>query len=267
MLTFFTAKFNMLESRQGWSMKILVAVKRVIDYRVKVRLKADNSAVETQSVKQSMNPFDEIALEAALKLQEAGVASEVIVVTCGDTAAKEVLQLALAMGAGRAIHVASDNQLAPAVVAKALSMLLRKEPVDLVLLGKQAIDNDCNQVGQMLAGYMNWPQATFASKIEFADNHLTVTRETDNGLQTIRVGLPAVVTADLRLNTPRFVSLPNIIKAKAKSIDTINLNELHVDSASAIRHVSYHKPPQRQAGKMVENVQEIVDILKQQAAQ
>lgn len=247
-------------------MKILVAVKRVIDYRVKVRLKTDKSGVETQSVKQSMNPFDEIALEEALKLQEAGIAQEVVAVTCGDKASQEVLRVALAMGAGRAIQVDAGNALAPAVVAKTLAALAQKENTDLVLLGKQAIDNDCNQVGQMVAGYLNWPQATFASKVECSDRRLTVTRETDNGLQTIEVGLPAVVTADLRLNTPRFVSLPNIMKAKAKPIEVLSLGDLSVDVSSAIKHVCYDTPPQRQAGKMVEGVQEIMDILNGQVA-
>lgn len=249
-------------------MKIVVAVKRVIDYRVKVRLKADKSGVETQSVKQSINPFDEIALEEALRLQEAGFASEVIAVTCGSKASQEVLRVALAMGAGRAIQVEADDQMPSASVAAALAAVVQKESVDLVLLGKQAIDNDCNQVGQILAGYLAWPQATFASKVvcNSDKSRLTVTRETDNGLQTIDVALPTVVTADLRLNTPRFVSLPNIMKAKVKPIDVIPLTELGVEVSSAIRHVSYDKPPQRQAGKMVDSVQEIIEVLNGQVA-
>lgn len=247
-------------------MKILVAVKRVIDYRVKVRLKTDNSGIETQSVKQSMNPFDEIALEEALKLQEAGFALEVIAITCGDKASQEVLRTALAMGAARAIHVQSDNLLAPAAVAAALAEVVKKEFADLVLLGKQAIDNDCNQVGQMLAGYLAWPQATCASKIEFkqAEKRLIVTREIDSGLQKIDVALPAIVTTDLRLNTPRFVSLPNMIKAKTKPIDVLSLSDLGVEPKSVIRHVKYEIPAQRQAGKRVKNLQEIIDLLNKE---
>jgi electron transfer flavoprotein beta subunit len=246
--------------------KILVAVKRVIDYRVKVRLKADKSGVETQSVKQSMNPFDEIALEEALRLQEAGSATEVVVVTCGAKQAQDVLRTALAMGANRAIHIESTDELSPATVAAALAEVAKKESVDLVLLGKQAIDNDCNQVGQMMAGYLAWPQATFASNIDFNDGakRLTVTRETDNGLETIDIALPAVVTADLRLNTPRFVSLPNIMKAKAKQIEALSLQDLGVEASSLIRCVGYDKPAQRQAGKMVGSLQEIINTVKEQ---
>lgn len=247
-------------------MKILVAVKRVIDYRVKVRLKADKSSVETQSVKQSMNPFDEIALEEALRLQEAGFASEVVAVTCGDNSSQEVLRTALAMGAARAIQIESDNQLAPAIVAASLAAVAKKESADLLLLGKQAIDNDCNQVGQMAAAYLSWPQATFASKVVFNESakRLMVTRETDGGLQTIDVALPAVVTADLRLNTPRFVSLPNIMKAKSKPIETLSLSDLGVEAVSVIKHVSYNTPPQRQAGTKVESLQEVIDVLNKQ---
>lgn len=248
-------------------MKILVAVKQVIDYRVKVRLKADKSGVETQSVKQSMNPFDEIALEEALRLQEQGLATEVIAVSCGPRSAQEVLRTALAMGATDAIHVETDQSLAPAAVAKVLVKLVEQQSIDLVLLGKQAIDNDCNQVGQMLAGYLAWPQATFASKIECStDKRLVVTREVDAGLQTISIALPAVVSADLRLNTPRFVSLPNIMKAKAKKIETIALVDLGVSAESKLRHVSYELPVQRQAGKRVESLSEIIDVIKGQVA-
>lgn len=247
-------------------MKILVAVKQVIDYRVKVRLKADKSGVETQSVKQSMNPFDEIALEEALRLQEKGVASEVIAVSCGSRSCQDVLRAALAMGATQAVQVETESELAPVAVAKALAALVKQQGIDLVLLGKQAIDNDCNQVGQLLAGYLSWPQATFVSQLTCENEGLIITREVDAGLETVAVSLPAVVSADLRLNTPRFVSLPNIMKAKAKKTDTVALADLGVDAASKIRHVSYELPPQRQAGKKVQSLSEIMDVIKEQVA-
>ncbi len=247
-------------------MKIWVPVKRVIDYRVKVRLKSDKSSIEMQSVKHSMNPFDEIALEEALRLQELGFASEVIAVSCGDKSTHEVLKVALAMGAGRAVQIESAEPFAPAQVAKAIARIVQKEGGDCVILGKQAIDNDCNQVGQMLAGYLSWPQATFASQILCDKNgqYLTVTREIDSGLQIIRVTLPAVVTTDLRLNTPRFVSLPNIMKAKAKLVDVISCSDLGVTTDSAIRHVSYAYPEERKKGKMLESVEEVIDILNKE---
>lgn len=247
-------------------MKILVGVKRVIDYRVKVRLRSDQSGVETEQVKQSMNPFDEIALEEAVRLLEAGVASEVVAVTCGSRDHQDVLRSALAMGASRAVLLEASEVLAPKVVAKALAVLATREEVGLILLGKQAIDNDCNQVGQMLAGYLGYPQATFASKIEpnTTQDRLRVTRETDRGLETLDIALPAVVTADLRLNEPRFISLPSIMKAKAKPLETLPLDELGVELTSSLQCEGYQLPAQRQAGKKVESLNELIHVIEEQ---
>src|SRR6266568_2247821 len=203
-------------------MKILVAVKRVVDFNVKVRVKADGSGVETTNVKMSMNPFDEIAVEEAIRLKEAGTATEIVAVSCGAQACQETLRTALALGADRAILVESDVELQPLAVAKLLKAVVDKELPQLVILGKQAIDDDANQVGQMLAALLDWPQATFASKVEIADGAATVTREIDGGLETLRMKLPAVITTDLRLNEPRYATLPNIMKAKKKPLETLN---------------------------------------------
>lgn len=250
----------------GYGVKILVAVKRVIDYRVKVRLKSDQSGVETAQVKMSMNPFDEIALEQAVQLVEQGLATEVVVVSCGTKSVQETLRTGLAMGASRAIWVDTPDTISPAGVAKVLAAVVEKEQPQLVLLGKQAIDNDGNQVGQMLAGYLDWPQATFASKCVFSEDktQATVTREVDIGLETIKIQLPAVITTDLRLNEPRFISLPNIMKAKSKPIEAVSCADLAVDVAEKVSVVGYAKPPQRQAGRMVADLAEMLDILKQQ---
>src|SRR6266568_4249316 len=210
-------------------MKVLVPVKRVVDFNVKVRVKADGSGVETANVKMSMNPFDEIAVEEALRLKEAGTATEVVAVSCGVQACQETLRTALALGADRAILVETDVELQPLAVAKLLRAIAQKENPQLVILGKQAIDDDSNQVGQMLAALLGWPQATFASKVEIADGAATVTREIDGGLETLRMKLPAVITTDLRLNEPRYATLPNIMKAKKKPLETLNPDTLGVD--------------------------------------
>ena len=215
-------------------MKVLVPVKRVVDYNVKVRVKADGSGVETANVKMSMNPFDEIAVEEAVRLKEAGVVKEILVVSCGTAACQETLRTALALGADRAILVESDAELQPLAVAKLLKAVVQKENPNFAILGKQAIDDDCNQTGQMLAALLGWSQATFASKVKIADGKAEVTREVDGGLETISVKLPAVITADLRLNEPRYVTLPNIMKAKKKPLETLKPDALGVDVSSRI---------------------------------
>ena len=246
-------------------MKIIVAIKRVIDYRVKVRLKSDSSGVETHSVKHSMNPFDEIALEEAVRLLESGVATEVVAVTIGETVSQEILRTAYAMGATRAIWVDTPVTLSPQGVAKALAALVKQEDAQLILLGKQAIDDDSNQVGQMLAGYLSCAQATFASKLSVSDakDRITVSRETDRGIEVIDVALPAVVTADLRLNTPRFISLPNIMKAKSRPIESMPLTDLGVSMDSALSSLSYSVPPQRQAGQRVASLDELMPLIQE----
>ena len=235
-------------------MKILVAVKRVIDYNVKIRVKSDNTGVETANVKMSMNPFDEIAVEEAVRLKEAGTATEVIAVSLGVAQCQETIRTALAMGADRGILVQADEELQPLAVAKLLKALVEKEQPDLVILGKQAIDDDSNQTGQMLAALMGWPQGTFASKLKLADGKAEVTREIDGGLETLSLSIPAVVTTDLRLNTPRYASLPNIMKAKKKPIETIPAADLGVDVAPRLKTLKVSRPPTRSAGIKVGSV-------------
>jgi electron transfer flavoprotein beta subunit len=248
-------------------MKILVAVKRVVDYNVKIRVKSDNSGVDLANVKMSMNPFDEIAVEEAVRLKEAGVATEVVVVTAGATQCQETLRTALAIGADRAVLVetAPDADLQPLAVAKILKALSDKEQAQIIILGKQAIDDDSNQTGQMLASLMDIPQATFASKVVIADGKATVTREVDGGLETIALTLPAVITTDLRLNEPRYVTLPNIMKAKKKTIDIVKPEELGVDIAPRLKTIKVEEPPKRSAGVMVADVAALVEKLKNEA--
>ena len=243
-------------------MKILVPVKRVVDYNVKVRVKSDGSGVDIANVKMSMNPFDEIAVEEAVRLKEKGVATEVIAVSCGVTQCQETLRTAMAIGADRAILVESSEELQPLAVAKLLKALVDKEQPGLVILGKQAIDDDCNQTGQMLAALLDRPQGTFASKVEVADGTASVTREVDGGLETIKLQLPAIVTTDLRLNEPRYVTLPNIMKAKKKTLDIVKPADLGVDVASKIKTLKVTEPPKRGAGIKVPDVATLVDKLK-----
>ena len=246
-------------------MKVLVPVKRVVDYNVKIRVKADGSGVETANVKMSMNPFDEIAVEEAVRLKEAKTATEVVAVSLGVQAAQETLRTALAMGADRAIHVVTDVELQPLAVAKLLKAIVDKEQPQLVIMGKQAIDDDANQTGQMLAALLGWSQGTFASKVVPAAEAVTVTREVDGGLETIELKLPAVVTTDLRLNEPRYASLPNIMKAKKKPIDSMSPADLGVDPAPRLKTLKVAEPPKRSAGIKVKTVQELVDKLKNEA--
>jgi electron transfer flavoprotein beta subunit len=246
-------------------MKVVVAVKRVIDFNVKVRVKADHSGVETQNVKMSMNPFDEIAVEEAIRLKEAGAASEIVAVSMGPAQCQETIRTALAMGADRGIHVETGVELQPLAVAKLLAAIVAKEKPGLVILGKQAIDDDCNQTGQMLAALLGWPQATFASKLKLADGKAQVTREVDGGLETIEIKLPAVVTTDLRLNEPRYASLPNIMKAKKKPIDALTPEALGVDPAPRLKTLKVDEPPRRQGGRKVGSVAELVDKLMNEA--
>jgi electron transfer flavoprotein beta subunit len=246
-------------------MKVLVAVKRVVDYNVKIRVKADKTGVELANVKMSMNPFDEIAVEEAVRLKEAGTATEVIAVSLGVAQCQETIRTALAMGADRGILVQADGELQPLAVAKLLKALVEKEQPDLVILGKQAIDDDSNQTGQMLAALMGWPQGTFASKLKLADGKAEVTREIDGGLETLSLSIPAVVTTDLRLNTPRYASLPNIMKAKKKPIETIPAADLGVDVAPRLKTLKVSPPPTRSAGIKVGSVAELVDKLRNEA--
>ncbi|MBB4265744.1 electron transfer flavoprotein subunit beta/FixA family protein [Roseospira visakhapatnamensis] len=246
-------------------MKVLVAVKRVVDYNVKIRVKADGTGVETANVKMSMNPFDEIAVEEAVRLKEAGTATEVVAVSMGPQACQETIRTALAMGADRGILVTAEDELQPLAVAKLFKALVDKESPDLVLLGKQAIDDDSNQTGQMLAGLLGWSQATFLSKVEIGEGKATMTREIDGGLETIAVTMPCVGTVDLRLNTPRYASLPNIMKAKKKPIETIEAASLGVDIAPRLTTVTVEEPPARQAGVMVPDVATLVDKLRNEA--
>jgi len=243
-------------------MKILVPVKRVVDYNVKVRVKSDGSGVDIANVKMSMNPFDEIAVEEAVRLREKGAATEVIAVSCGVTQCQETLRTAMAIGADRAILVESTEELQPLAVAKLLKALVDKEQPGLIILGKQAIDDDCNQTGQMLAALAGLPQATFASKVEVADGKVAVTREVDGGLETVSLKLPAVVTADLRLNEPRYVTLPNIMKAKKKTLEVLKPADLGVDVASNIKTLKVVEPPKRGAGIKVPDVATLVNKLK-----
>ena len=246
-------------------MKVLVAVKRVVDYNVKIRVKSDGTDVETSGVKMSMNPFDEIAVEEAVRLKEAGTAEEIIAVSLGVTQAQETIRTALAMGADRGIHVETDAVLEPLAVAKLLKAIVEKENPDLVILGKQAIDDDSNQTGQMLAALLGWPQGTFASKLEIADGKANVTREIDGGLETVGLNIPAVVTTDLRLNEPRYASLPNIMKAKKKPIDKLSTDELGVDVSPRLEVLGVEEPASREAGVIVADVAELVDKLKNEA--
>ena len=246
-------------------MKILVPVKRVVDYNVKVRVKSDGSGVDIANVKMSMNPFDEIAVEEAVRLREKGVATEVIVVSCGVTQCQEILRTAMAIGADRAILVETAQELQPLAVAKLLKALMDKEQPGLVILGKQAIDDDCNQTGQMLAALANLPQGTFASKVAVVDGKVHVTREVDGGLETLALNLPAIVTTDLRLNEPRYVTLPNIMKAKKKPMVTFKPEDLGVDVAPRIKTLKVSEPPKRGAGIKVADVAALVEKLKNEA--
>ena len=246
-------------------MKILVPVKRVVDYNVKVRVKSDQSGVDTANVKMSMNPFDEIAVEEAVRLKEKGVVSEIIAVSCGLQSCQETLRTAMAIGADRAILVETDVELQPLAVAKLLKAVLDKEGAQLFILGKQAIDDDANQTGQMLAALADLPQATFASKVEVADGKAKVTREVDGGLETIEVSLPAIVTTDLRLNEPRYVTLPNIMKAKKKQLDKLSPADLGVDPAPRLKTLKVNEPGGRKAGVRVPDVSALVSKLKTEA--
>ncbi|HRP24072.1 electron transfer flavoprotein subunit beta/FixA family protein [Thauera sp.] len=246
-------------------MKILVPVKRVVDYNVKVRVKSDQSGVELAGVKMSINPFDEIAVEEAVRLKEAGVATEVVAVSCGTTACQETLRNALAMGADRAILVESDAELQPLAVAKLLKAVAEREQPQMVICGKQAIDDDANQTGQMLAALMGWAQATFASKVAVGEGVVAVTREIDGGLETVELKLPALVTADLRLNEPRYATLPNIMKAKKKPLDVIPAAGLGVDITPRLRHVRHAEPAARKGGVKVADVAELVNKLRNEA--
>ena len=246
-------------------MKILVPVKRVVDYNVKVRVKSDGTGVDIANVKMSMNPFDEIAVEEAVRLKEKGAASEVIAVSCGVTQCQETLRTAMAIGADRAILVETTEELQPLAVAKLLKALVDKEQPGLVILGKQAIDDDCNQTGQMLAALADLPQATFASKVEIDGQSVAVTREVDGGLEVLKLSLPAVITTDLRLNEPRYVTLPNIMKAKKKTLDVIKPADLGVDVAPRLKTLKVSEPPKRSAGIKVPDVATLVAKLKNEA--
>ncbi|BBP99492.1 electron transfer flavoprotein subunit beta [Burkholderia sp. SFA1] len=246
-------------------MKVLTAVKRVVDYNVKVRVKSDQSGVDIGNVKMSMNPFDEIATEAAVRLKEAGKASEVVAVSCGGAQSQETLRTALAIGADRGVLVETDAELQPLAVAKLLKAVVDKEQPQLVILGKQAIDDDAGQVGQLLAALLDWPQATFASEIEIGEGAAVVTREVDGGLEVISLRLPAIVTTDLRLNEPRYVTLPNIMKAKKKPLDTLRPADLGVDPAPRLKTLKVVEPPVRKAGVIVPDVAALVEKLKSEA--
>ena len=246
-------------------MKILVAVKRVIDYNVQIRVKEDNSGIVTDNVKMSTNPPDDNAIEEAVKIKESGKATEVVVVSVGEEKAQETVRKALAVGADRGILVKADGVLEPLAVSKILQKIVEKEKPDLVFMGKQAIDDDCNQTGQMLSALLDWPQATFASKIDVEEGKLKVTREIDEGLETIEINTPAIVTCDLRLNEPRYASLPNIMKAKKKPIEQLNASDLGVDVNSRVQQIKVEEPPQRKAGIKVANVAELVQKLKNEA--
>ncbi len=246
-------------------MKLLVAVKRVVDYNVKVRVKSDKSDVETAGVKMSMNPFDEIAVEEAVRLKEKGVASEIIAISIGVSQAQETIRTALAMGADRGILVETEGAVEPLAVAKILKEVALKEGVNAVILGKQAIDDDMNATGQMLAALLGWPQGTFASKVEIAEGAATVTREVDGGLETVKLTLPAIITADLRLNEPRYASLPNIMKARKKAIDVLKPADLNVDVTPRLTLINVSEPPSRKAGIKVPDVATLVDKLRNEA--
>jgi len=246
-------------------MKVLVPVKRVVDYNVKVRVKSDGSGVDIANVKMSMNPFDEIAVEEAMRLKEAGTVTEVVAVSCGVSQCQETLRTAMAIGADRALLVETDAELQPLAVAKLIKALVDKEQPQLIILGKQAIDDDCNQTGQMLAALLDWPQATFASKVVIADGKAIVTREVDGGLETLSLTMPAIITTDLRLNEPRYVTLPNIMKAKKKQLDILKPDELGVDVAPRLKTIKVSEPAKRAAGVMVPDVATLVTKLKTEA--
>ena len=246
-------------------MKILVAVKRVIDYNVQIRVKEDGTGIVTDNVKMSTNPPDDNAIEEAVKIKEAGKATEVVAISVGEEKAQETVRKALAVGADRGILVKAEGTVEPLAVSKILQKIVEKEKPDLVFMGKQAIDDDCNQTGQMLAALLNWPQATFASKIEVKEKSLEVIREIDEGLETIEVNMPAIVTCDLRLNEPRYASLPNIMKAKKKPIEQINASDLSVDTKPRIDQIKVEEPPKRKAGIKVASVEELVQKLKNEA--
>jgi electron transfer flavoprotein beta subunit len=246
-------------------MKILVAVKRVIDYNVQIRVKEDGSGVVTDNVKMSTNPPDDNAIEEAVKIKESGKATEIVAITVGEEKAQETVRKALAVGADRGVHVKTEGVLEPLAVSKIIKKIVEKEKPDLVFMGKQAIDDDCNQTGQMLSALLNWPQATFASNIEVKENSLEVTREIDEGLETIEINTPAIVTCDLRLNEPRYASLPNIMKAKKKPIEEINVSDLGIDTTPRVEQLKVEEPPKRKAGIKVANVAELVQKLKNEA--
>jgi electron transfer flavoprotein beta subunit len=246
-------------------MKILVAVKRVIDYKVFVRIKQDGSGIETTNVKMSINPFDEIAIEEALRIKEKGLAHEIVVVSIGDDSCQENLRTALAMGADRAILIKTNEDIQPLAAAKILKAIVLQEAIELVILGKQAIDTDDNQVGQMLAGLLNWPQGTFASKLDFHDNGVCVTREIDGGLETLFLTLPAVITTDLRLNEPRYISLPNIMQAKRKLLTTLLAELFNLDLTPHLKIVKVAMPEKRRQGVRLENAKDLVNRLKHEA--
>ena len=251
--------------KEALTMKVLVPVKRVIDYNVKIRVKADQTGVETANVKMSMNPFDEIAVEEAVRLQEAGAVTEIIAVSVGPQQCQETIRTALAMGADRGILIQTDDEVQPLAVAKLLKAIVDKESPDLVILGKQAIDDDSNQTGQMLAALLGWSQATFASNIELNGDTANITREVDGGLETVKVCMPCIVTTDLRLNEPRYASLPNIMKAKKKPIDQMVPTDLSVDTTPRLMTLRIVEPSKREAGVMVEDVAQLVDKLKNEA--
>jgi electron transfer flavoprotein beta subunit len=246
-------------------MKVLVAVKRVVDFNVRIRVKSDGSGVDIDNVKMSMNPFDENAIEEALRMREAGIASEVIAISVGDKKSQETLRTALAMGADRAIHLESADPVEPLGVAKLLAKIVEQESPEVVILGKQAIDDDSNQTGQMLAALLNWPQGSFASKATFDGRSLSLTRETDSGLETLSINLPVVITTDLRLNEPRYPKLPDIMKARKKPIDTIDANSMGVDIAPRLKVLKVTEPPAREPGIKVANAAELIDKLKNEA--
>ena len=246
-------------------MKVLVAVKRVVDYKVQIRVKSDQSGVETQNVKMSVNPPDENAIEEAIKLKEQGIASETIAVSIGDDKSQDVLRTAMAMGLDRSILAKTDQLLEPLAVAKVLKSIVEKEKPNLVLLGKQAIDDDANQTGQILSALLNWPQGCFISKLKIENKLLTIAREIDEGIENLEINLPAILTCDLRLNTPRFASLPNIMKAKKKPLDIVDISELGIDITSKIKTLKVTEPASRKAGMMVSDVKELIQKLKYEA--
>ncbi|MDC3090772.1 electron transfer flavoprotein subunit beta/FixA family protein [Rickettsiales bacterium] len=246
-------------------MKLLVCVKRVIDYNVKIRVKTDKSGVEKDNVKMSMNPFDEIAVEESVKLKESGIAKEVVIASIGSSASQETIRSGLAMGGDRGIHVLTDDELEPLCIAKVLLKLLQKEKPDIIFMGKQAIDDDSNQTGQMLSALSGYSQATFASKVEKEGDYLNVTREIDGGLETLKVSTPCIITTDLRLNEPRYASLPNIMKSKQKPIEKVEISELGIDLKPRLSVIEVNDPPERKAGIMVKDIDELVEKLKNEA--